>query len=108
MPTEFKLPSCLMDCYTLLFPKLDFSRVGFFVGFPFPVNHWARGGFTMCPGGWWEPDIHVYVETYDPCSPNGSLAETFLTIAHELVHVVQIQGMTGGGRTRAQKGRSKL
>jgi hypothetical protein len=98
MPTPIVLPSCLMDCYKVLFPKVDFSRVGFFLGLPFPVNHWARGGFTMCPGTGPEPDIHVYVDSYDPCSPNGSSEETFLTIGHELVHVVQIQGMIGGGR----------
>ena len=39
------------------------------------------------------PDIRVYIKDYKPC-----IEETFLTIAHELVHVVQIQGMLGGGR----------
>lgn len=102
MPTEFKLPSCLMDCYTTIYPKLNFSRVGFYSGLPFPVNLYGRGGFTMCPGGWIEPDIHVYIPSYDPNAKSSDTVgpcnqENFLTIAHELVHVIQIQGMIGGG-----------
>lgn len=93
MPSEIKLSPCLMDCYRALFPKLDFSRVAFFLGLPFPISLAARGGFTMAAGGRPSPDIHVYVPVYDPCDE-----EIFLIIAHELVHVVQIQGMTGGGR----------
>jgi hypothetical protein len=34
MPTEVSLPSCLMDCYKALYPKLDFSRVAFYSGLP--------------------------------------------------------------------------
>ena len=90
MPTAITLPSCLMDCYAVLFPKLDFSRVAFFAGMPFGVSG-PTDGFTMASGGP-SPDIHVYVDPYEPCNPH-----TFLVIAHELVHVVQIQGMAGGG-----------
>ena len=38
-------------------------------------------------------DIRVYLKTYDPCS-----TATFVLVAHELVHALQIQGMVGGGR----------
>ena len=92
MPTPITLPSCLMDCYTVLFPKLDFDRVAFFSGLPSAVEALGPDGFTEAPGNGPPPDIHVYIKSYDPCSE-----ENFLTIAHELVHVVQIQGMTGGG-----------
>jgi hypothetical protein len=34
MPTAVSLPSCLMDCYKALYPKLDFSRVAFYSGLP--------------------------------------------------------------------------
>ena len=89
MPTAVTLPTCLMDCYKVLFPSIDFSRVEFFSGMPFGTG--AADGFTMASGGP-SPDIRVHVKDYQPCN-----LETFLTIAHELVHVLQIQGMTGGG-----------
>jgi hypothetical protein len=38
-------------------------------------------------------DIRIYLKTYDPRSRG-----TFLLLAHELVHALQIQGMRGGGR----------
>jgi hypothetical protein len=78
-----------MDCCKVLFPKLDFSRIVFYLGLP-PGSS-AADGFTMSSGGP-SPDIRIYLKTYEPCSK-----ETFLVIAHELVHAVQIQGMTGGG-----------
>ena len=34
MPTAISLPSCLMDCYKALYPRLDFSRVAFYSGLP--------------------------------------------------------------------------
>jgi hypothetical protein len=87
-PLPLALPSCLMDCYRVLFPNLDFSRIAFFLGKP-PGP--TKKGFTMASGGP-SPDIHIYLEEYRPCEK-----ATFLRIAHELVHAVQIQGMTGGG-----------
>jgi len=93
MPTAVTLPSCLMDCYKVLYPNLDFSRVGFYSGLPTGIS--AADGFTMASGAA-SPDIRVYINKYNPCEPDGK--DTFLTIAHELVHVVQIQGMLGGGR----------
>src|SRR5215813_8829187 len=90
MPTPIMLPSCLMDCYAVLFPTIDFSRVAFFTGLP-AVSHPVWGGCTIASVGP-SPDIHVYIKTYDPCT-----RITFVQLAHELVHVLQIQGMTGGG-----------
>jgi hypothetical protein len=90
MPSAVILPSCLMDCYKVLYPNLDFSRVGFYSGLPTGISDPA--GFTMASGAA-SPDIRVYIKDYNPCAE-----EIFLTIAHELVHVVQIQGMLGGGR----------
>ena len=89
MPTPIALPSCLMDCCKVLFPKLDFSRITFYEGLPPGAG--GADGFTMSAGGP-GPDINIYLKAYSPCSK-----ETFLVIAHELVHAVQIQGMTGGG-----------
>jgi hypothetical protein len=89
MPTPIALPSCLMDCCRVLFPKLDFSRIVFYQGLPPGVSD--AGGFTMSSGGP-SPYIRIYLKAYEPCSKG-----TFLVIAHELVHAVQIQGMTGGG-----------
>lgn len=83
MPTLIVLPSCLTDAYKVIFPNLDFSRIEFFQGLPLGAR--AAAGFTMSSGGW-SPDIRIYVVKYDPCTE-----ETFLTIAHELVHAVQIQ-----------------
>jgi hypothetical protein len=91
MPTVVTLPACLMDCYKVLYPNLDFSRVAFYSGLPTGFSG-SSDGFTMASGAA-IPDIRVYIENYKPCTK-----DTFLTIAHELVHVVQIQGMLGGGR----------
>jgi hypothetical protein len=78
-----------MECYKVLFPKLDFSRIEFFEGLPTGASD--ANGFTMSSGGP-SPDIRIYLRTYDPCG-----YQTVLVIAHELVHAVQIQGMFGGG-----------
>jgi hypothetical protein len=43
------------------------------------------------------PDIRMYIKDYEPCGKAPLAKETFLLIAHELVHVIQIQGMWGGG-----------
>jgi hypothetical protein len=97
MPTAVSLPSCLMDCYKALYPKLDFSRVAFYSGLPTVLSLADPDGFTMASGAA-SPDIRVYIKDYEPCGKDGKAEETFLTIAHELVHVIQIQGMLGGGR----------
>ncbi|MBZ5490947.1 MAG: hypothetical protein LAO76_08450 [Acidobacteriia bacterium] len=93
MPNAVNLPACLMDCYKVLYPNLDFSRVAFYSGLPTAVSLFSDpDGFTMASGAA-IPDIRVFIKKYAPCS-----SENFLTIAHELVHVIQIQGMFGGGR----------
>ena len=46
MPTAVSLPSCLMDCYKALYPKLDFSRVGFYSGLPSVISLAGPDGFT--------------------------------------------------------------
>ena len=90
VPTRIELPPCLLDSRRAVFPTLDFSRVVFYLGIPRGVA--GASGFTMCSGG---PgaDIRIYLKTYDPCS-----TATFVLVAHELVHALQIQGMVGGGR----------
>ncbi len=91
MPTAVSLPSCQMDAYKALYPELDFSRVGFYSGLPSVISLAGPDGFTMASGAA-SPDIRVYIKDYEPCGQ-----DTFLNIAHELVHVIQIQGMLGGG-----------
>ena len=78
--------------YKALYPELDFSRVGFYSGLPSVISLAGPDGFTMASGAA-SPDIRVYIKDYEPCGQ-----DTFLDIAHELVHVIQIQGMLGGGR----------
>ena len=58
MPTLISLPSCLMDCCKVLFPKLDFSRIVFYLGLPPGAS--AADGFTMSSGGP-SPDIRIYL-----------------------------------------------
>ncbi len=89
MPTAISLPSCLMDCYKVLYPKLDFSRVAFYSGLPSFVSLGEPDGFTMASGAA-SPDIRMYIKDYEPCGKDPLGKETFLLIAHELVHVVQI------------------
>ena len=92
MPTAITLPSCLMDCYKVLYPDLDFSRVGFYSGLPSVISLSGPDGFTMASGAA-SPTSGCTSRTTSP-----AVKDTFLDIAHELVHVIQIQGMLGGGR----------
>ncbi|HEY1263805.1 MAG TPA: hypothetical protein VGF06_09790 [Terriglobales bacterium] len=91
MPDEIFPPPCLMQAYQFIFPTLDFSRVRFFKGFP-ALMDWGQEGMTIPdPGGITE--IHVYLKDGidDPCG-----RRTFLVIAHELVHVLQIEAALPG------------
>jgi hypothetical protein len=90
VPSPIVLPPCLIDSCRLIFPTLDFSRIGFYLGIPRGVP--GASGFTMSSGGPGR-DIRIYLQSFDPCSP-----ETFLLVAHELVHALQIQGLVGRGR----------
>ena len=49
MSTPIALPACLMDCYVVLFPKLDFSRIMFYLGLPLGAS--AADDFTISSGG---------------------------------------------------------
>src|SRR6266566_1585980 len=84
MPNQIFLPDCLTHAYHKMFPNLDFSRVSFFEGIPFPFNT-GQAAITLTSG---RHDINIYLQngTYDPCSQT-----TFVTLAHELVHAMQIE-----------------
>jgi len=79
-----------MEAYRCVYPSIDFSRVHFFQGLPLLVDR-GQQGITLpsVPG-----DINVYIRPgiFDPCD-----LETFLLLAHELVHVLQIQDSVGSG-----------
>lgn len=85
-------PQCLLDACRRIFPKLDFGAIGFVLGMP-PLHSGAglegltlpnvvRGGVT----------IHLVPEEYSPAGK-----DSFVCIAHELVHAYQVQRL--GGRT---------
>jgi hypothetical protein len=102
MPQEFFLPDCLSKVYRFLYPTLDWSRIHFFDGMPFPLSLGPQSGITIASVGF-SPDINIYIREghYYPCStgPNDGPAahESFLLLAHELVHALQIQQMLGNG-----------
>jgi hypothetical protein len=98
MPSEFRLPDCLMIAYKRIFPTINFSNVHFFEGLPWYVPG-SRDGFTL-PDALSTSDVNVYIQHghYNPCSSHPADAEeTFLLIAHELVHALQIQDSFAGG-----------
>jgi hypothetical protein len=101
MPTRIHPPSCLLEVFDdYLFPTIDFSRVAFFTGFPPGLDH-GQNGLTM-PSGGFSSQINVYLR--GTASGDGSIAyspcdfESFLVVAHELVHVLQIMDGPLGGR----------
>jgi len=81
-----------MEVYEYLFPNIDFSRVSFFDGIPSILDR-GQEGITIASVGL-SSEIKVYLEEglYDPCNYH-----SFLLIAHELVHVLQIQDSIAGG-----------
>ena len=92
MATEIFLPECLVQAFKQLYPTLDFSRISFFNGIPTGLDTGQPAITVPDPGG--ICGIHVYLRenSYDPCCK-----ETFLTLAHELVHALQIKdGIFGG------------
>jgi hypothetical protein len=94
MPTRVYPPACLLEVFDdYLFPTLDLSRVAFFKGMP-GLFDMGQNGFTLPQSGF-SSQINVYVKesVYDPCD-----FESFLVVAHELVHVLQIQESFLGGR----------
>jgi Glycine zipper 2TM domain len=82
-----------MEAYEFLFPTIDFSRVKFYDGVPFYLNA-GENGITVASVGL-SSDIKIYLKegVYNPCD-----SFSFITIAHELVHVLQIQESLLGGR----------
>ncbi len=103
MPTRIHLPTCLTEVYKYLFPTIDFSRVKIYDGIPFYLNAGAgQYGITIGSVGL-SADINVYLKegSYNNTAggyPTGACNfETFLQIAHELVHVLQIQDGLGKG-----------
>jgi hypothetical protein len=93
MPTQIFLPDCLMEAYKFLFPTIDFSRVSFFDGIPWPLSWGSEDGLTLPdPEGVEGINVYLREETYNFCDE-----ETFLRIAHELVHVLQMQNSFTSG-----------
>src|SRR5215470_18064057 len=76
-----------MRAYACIFPTIQFEFVRFFLGLPFPQNLGTESAFTEQVGDQ-QQRVHIRESAYDPCSE-----PTFLTIAHELVHVLQIQSL---------------
>jgi hypothetical protein len=116
VPTEVFLPDCLSKIYRFLFPTLDWSRIHFFDGIPFPLNIGPKDGITV-PSAF-SSAINIYLAdgNYVPCGPGapprpdepsswsseqynqaGAAHHTFLLLAHELVHALQIQESAGSG-----------
>lgn len=96
MSTSLPLPDCLIEAYRVLFPRIVFSRVHFFQGLPWYVDTGQPGITLPSVSG----DINVYIKPgmYNPCDDDYTKYDnTFLLLAHELVHVLQIQDSVGGG-----------
>jgi hypothetical protein len=91
MPSAIRLPASLVGTYQNLFPTLEFGKVHFCLGLPWFVPK-GKGGFTL-PDALSASEVTIYLrpDCYDPNS-----TETFLLIAHELVHAQQIPDMGFG------------
>jgi hypothetical protein len=85
-----------MEAYRCLFPTIDFSRVRFFDGLPTPYNWGSQEASTVE----YFSEQHICLRRFDPKDFCDSTF--FLLIAHELVHVLQIQkgGSTGSWTAR--------
>src|SRR2546429_7179568 len=93
MPNRIYPPACLMDAFHVLFPTLDFSRISFYEGMPFPLDT-GQGGITIASVGL-SSEIKIYLTDgrYNSCTQ-----DTFLLLSHELVHALQIQNSFLGGK----------
>jgi hypothetical protein len=93
MPTEVFLPDCLLECYHFLYPRIDFSTIHFYDGIPIPYSAGSQSAITLTWG--FGSGIHIYMRegVWAPCDQSGNGLETFLTLAHELVHVLQIMNL---------------
>ncbi len=94
MTTEVPLPDCFLECYQYLYPTIDFSRIHFYDGIPEPFGWNAQTAAITLTWGYGS-DIHIYTKagTWRPCDQKGYGYELFLTLAHELVHVLQIMNL---------------
>lgn len=106
MPSNVILPGCLTEVYEYLFPTIDFSRVSFYDGIPTVLDN-GQQGITIGSVGF-STKISVYIKEGllkpDPFNTsNGPCSfDTFLLLAHELVHVLQIQDSVLGGKFPGQ------
>src|SRR5258708_4346219 len=82
--TEITLPGAWMQAYRLLFPTIDFLHVHFYLGIPPPLAG-GEGGNTA--ESWNGQNVYL-AATPNLCDPTFG---DFLLLAHELVHVLQIQ-----------------
>jgi hypothetical protein len=100
MVTRVHPPACLLEVFDdYLFPTIDFSQVSFYTGMPFLLGDLgSQDGLTL-PAPGFTSQIHVYLResAYNPCGFDRAAFESFLLIAHELVHVLQIQQSFLGG-----------
>lgn len=87
MPQRIEPPPGLLKTMHYLFPTLDFGRVAFFEGIPWPIRIGNQEGIAIPdPLGTGMALVYLKAGSYLPESE-----ETFLLLAHELVHVLQIQ-----------------
>ncbi len=93
MATEVSLPYCFLECYQYLYPKIDFTKIHFYDGIPDPFGWGSEAAITLTWG--YGSDIHIYTKegTWLPCDQSGPGYSLFLTLAHELVHVLQIMNL---------------
>jgi hypothetical protein len=91
MPSAIRLPASLLSAYQNLFPTLNFGNIHFYLGLPWFVPK-GKGGFTL-PDALSASEVTIYLR---PDCYDSNSAETFLLIAHELVHAQQIQDMAFG------------
>lgn len=86
MPQKIFPPGCVLDAFQLLLPGLRLNEVQFFVGIPWQVD---KGQPAITLGLWSGPGVYLR----DP--PDFCQRDSFLLVAHELVHAFQIQQTSG-------------
>jgi hypothetical protein len=88
MPTEIFLPDCMLECFQYLYPTIDFSKIHFYDGIPYPYSLGGESGLTLALGFGTGIHVHLASGQWNPCS-----YAAFLMLAHELVHVLQIKNL---------------
>jgi len=92
MPTLIHLPLCLESTFRQLFPTLDFARIRFYDGIPWALDRGRYGLTVPASDGFRTINLYLAKGSFDPCTTT-----TFLRIAHELVHALQIQSTFTAG-----------